>query len=295
MDGLLVVDQAGGRLLRANDARPAQVPSLDRVSLDRSHVQRRHLVHGVEISTSRGCTHRCSFCTIVGRAFYQARSAESVIGLLGRYQARFEALFGPGRIRPRVYRLHINDDDFACDPQRAIHLFDRLAETPFRLASCQVSVADLCRRDGGRLLPQVDEALLDALRPERFFDHHRQVSEREHIEDHGPRRWSAYLQLGVESFQDDELRRHAKGYRVQHIRAVVRALSERGVHHDAYLILSNGHTTAEQLVRGLEEVARLKLAHPVCFHVRYPTTPRLVSVVPSASHRRHRRKGDSDG
>ena len=292
MDGLLAIDRKGRRLIRANDAHSVQVDSLDNVRLDLSVVQRRHLVHGLEIATSRGCIHRCSFCTIMGQMTYQARSAEGIFELLRRYEARFAELFGED-IPDGVFRLHISDDDFACDAARASTFFRALTETRFRLASCQISVADLCQKDGARLTAEPREELLSALRPGLFFDHLRSIPKRAHIEDHGPRNWSAYLQLGVESFQDDELRRHAKGYRVAHVRAVVGALSERGIHHDAYFILSNGETTAAQLIEGLTEVVRLKLAYPVHFHVRYPITPRLVSVVPSASHRRHLKKGQA--
>ncbi len=287
LDGLLAYDRAGKTLLRANDARAVSVESLDRIPLDLEHLQARHLDHGVEISTSRGCTHRCAFCTIVGQAFYQARSADGVFDLLGRYQARFEALFG-AEIPDRVYRLHINDDDFGCDPARAIAFFDGLTDTPFRLASCQMSVADFLTPDGP------DRALIGAIRPECFADHGRNIARSTHVLDYHSRRWSAYLQFGVESFSDAELRRHAKGYTVADVRAVVSALASNGIHVDAYLILSNVHTSASDLIASLTEIVRLKLRHPVHFHVRYPVTPRLVSVFPSASYRRHARRGELD-
>lgn len=293
LDGMLVVDRAGGRLLACNDARPMQVEELDGVDLDLAHVRRDHLQHGLEISTSRGCVYRCTFCTIIGQQTFQARSAGSVIDLLGRYEARFTELFGAS-IPPRVRRVHISDDDFACDKQRAAEFFRRLLDTPFRLASCQVSIADLCRRRGARLLFEPDEELLDAIAPECFFDSGRPITRREYIEDHGPRRWSAHLQAGVESFNDAELTRHGKGYKVEHLRVAMAALAERGLHLDAYYIVSSAYTTAEQLVEGLEEICRLKLLYPVHFHVKFPVTPRLVSIFPSASYRRHLKQGTTD-
>ena len=94
------------------------------------------------------------------------------------------------------------------------------------------------------------------------------------------------MQLGVESYSDKELIRLGKGYRVAHIRAVVSALSARSVHMDGYFILSNGATTAQDLLESVDELCRLKILFPIYFHIRFPIVPRLVSYFPSASHRR---------
>ena len=293
MRGLVALDGPGRRLIAADSAHGVQVESLDRVPLDLSYVRRDHLVHGLEIAASRGCIHRCSFCTIIGQMTYQARSAEGLFELLGHYEDRFRELYGDN-IPARVWRVHIADDDFACDRDRAIAFFHELPRTRFTLASCQVSIADLCRHRGNTVLTEPDDALLDAMDPRCFFDTQRPISRREYIEDYVERRWSANLQMGVESFDDVELVRHAKGYKRAHIRAALAATTARGLHVDAYFILSNVDTAAEDLVSSLEEAARLKLRYPVHFHVRYPVTPRLVSIVPSASHRRHVRNGATD-
>ncbi len=294
-DGLIVVDRAGGRLLSADSAAVPRVEDLDRVELDLRWVTARHLEAGVELSTSRGCVHRCTFCSIIGRESYQARSAGSVIELLGRYDAHYRSLFGDGPrdargrnpvVPANAYRVHVSDDDFACDRERALAFFRALQSTPFRLASCQVSVADLCRREGGVLLAEPDTELLDAMAPDCFDAHGRPFSTRDFVADHRTRTWSSYLQVGVESFSDRELARLGKGYKRAHVRAIVRALAERGLHHDAYFILSNGDTSATDLVEVLDEVVRLKLSHPLHFHVRFPVVPRLVSYFPSASYRR---------
>ncbi len=306
LDGLLVVDRAGGRLVSANPARVVRVEDLDGVPLDLSLVERRHLEAGLELSTSRGCLHRCTFCSIIGRESYQARSAEGIFELLGRYDAHYAALFGEGprdargrnTAAPRnAYRVHVSDDDFACDRGRVLAFFRGLRATPFRLASCQVSIADLCVREPGppqgrgRLLPEPDPELFDAITPDCFDDHGAAVPARDFVADHRSRRWSSYLQIGVESFSDRELARLGKGYERAHVRAIVAELARRGLHHDAYFILSNAETTGADLVEVLDEVVRLKLAHPVHFHVRFPVVPRLVSYLPSASYRRRLRQG----
>ena len=293
LNGLLVVDDAGKRVMCANTAETVRVEDLGRIELNLSHLRREHLVHGIEISTSRGCTYRCSFCTIIGQKTYQARSAGSIVDVLDGYARRFEELYG-GDIPQAAWRVHISDDNFACDRARAAEFFRALRSTRFRLASCQVSIGDLCQRRGKTLLAAPDAQMFEALAPDLFADSDRTIARRDHIDDYGQRSWSANLQVGVESFHDEELRRHAKGYRLAHVRAAMREMAKRELHLDAYYILSNAETTADEFVSGLQEVARLKLRYPEHFHIKYPVTPYLVSIFPSASYRRHLRKGTSD-
>jgi MoaA/NifB/PqqE/SkfB family radical SAM enzyme len=292
-EGLIAIDRKGRTLIAASPARTVKVESLDGVAVDLGLIQPRHLEQGVEISTSRGCIHKCSFCSIIGRQSYQARSAEGVFQLLERYSARYRDLFAD-EVPRNAFRVHVSDDDFACDKQRAKTFFEGLLQTPFRLASVQVSIADLCARDGNWLLPKPDSDLLSAIRPECFDDSRAEVPERDFVLDHKSRTWSAYLQIGVETFSDKELDRLGKGYGVQHLRCIVEELARRRIHMDAYLILANSETSAGDLVDSVTELCRLKLRHPTWFHVRFPVVPRLVSYFPSASHRRMLRKGQSE-
>jgi hypothetical protein len=218
----------------------------------------------------------------LGREKYQARSAEGIFALLQRYHERYHALFGD-EIPPNAFRVHLSDDDFACDRDRAAAFFAALRDTPFRLSSVQVSIADLCRRENGRLLPEVDP-IWDGLVPELFADHGKPIPLRDHVEDHKSRNWSSYLQIGVETFSSRELVRLAKGYKREHIRAVVHTLAKRGIHMDAYFIVSNSDTSAPDLVESVEELCRLKLAHPRHLHLRFPVVKHLVSYFPSATH-----------
>lgn len=293
LEGLIVVDRPGRTLLCANSAKQVRVEDLDAVHLDLSHLQAKHIEGGIEISTSRGCVHHCTFCSIIGRGSYQARTPEGVFSLLERYERRFEELFGD-HVPSNSYRVHISDDDFGCERDRAIRFLTRLRQTPFRLSSMQVSVADLCTRSGNKLLPEVARDWLDALDPELFADEGRPIPERDFVRDHKSRGWSSYLQIGVETFSDAELVRLGKGYRVEHIRAVVRALDEKRIHMDAYFIASNADTTAEDLRASIVELCRLKLRHPRHFHLRFPIVPHLVSYFTSASYRRKVRAGQLD-
>lgn len=290
MDGLIAIDRAGQRLVTGHPARTVEVEQLGAVELDLSHLEPRHLEGGIEISTARGCLHHCSFCSIIGRGRYQARSADEVMAMLRRYEDRFAELFGD-RIPANAYRVHVSDDDFGCDRERARQILHRLRQSPFRLSSLQLGISDLCRRSGRRLLAEPDERLLEALVPACFADAARPVSPVEALEDYRERSFSSYLQIGVESFCDRELLRLGKGYRVRHVRQVVAALSDRAIHHDAYLILAGSETSGDDLVESLEEASRLKLRHPHYFHLRYPAVRRLVSYFPSASYQRKARAG----
>ncbi len=293
MDGILVVDQPGRALIAGNPAKQIVVESLDSVRLDLKYLEERHIQGGVELSTSRGCIHKCSFCSIIGRESYSARTTEGVFAVMDRYQARFEEIYGD-HIPHNAYRVHISDDDFCCDQPRALAFFRQLRSTPFRLSSVQVSVADLCMREDGRLVPTVHPDWLEAMHPSCFADHGRPIPNSDFFEDHKSRNWSSFLQIGVETFADRELIRLAKGYRVEHIRAVVSALARRQLHMDAYFIASNSDTTALDFVDSLTELCRLKLRHPRHFHLRFPIVPHLVSYFPSATHRRKIRRGWRD-
>ena len=296
LDGLIVLDEAGDqrRLVCGRSDKVVQVEDLNRVSLNLQYIQARHLVGGVEICTSRGCIHKCTFCNIIGRESYQSRSSENIFELLQKYQQRYLQIFGSmEHIPSNCWRLHIADDDFACDKKRAAHFFRELQQkTNFRLSSVQVSVADLCLHRDGKLQPQLDPDICDAIVPECFADFYRQdLPKKDFWDDHKKRNWSSYLQIGVETFSDRELIRLGKGYRVEHIRTVVDGMAAKNIHVDAYFIQSNSETSAEDLLDGLEEMIRLKIRHPTYFHVRFPPVQHLVSYFPSATHRKHVRKG----
>lgn len=293
LDGLYVRDAAGNRLIAANTAAVVEVADLDATPLDLRFLQARHFATGVEIASSRGCIHRCVFCSILGRERYQARSAPGILALLEAYDARLHEVFGADVPRT-ARRVHFSDDDFACDRDRARDVFRGIPHTPFRLASVQVSIADLCLKEQGTPLPSPDAELLNSIRPECFDDASRPIATADFIADHRSRRWSSYLQVGVESFSDTELVRLGKGYRREHVRAIVADLARRELHHDAYFILCNRQTTFADLIEVLDEVVRQKTLHPRFFHIRFPVVPRLVSYATSASWRRLVRQGDNE-
>jgi MoaA/NifB/PqqE/SkfB family radical SAM enzyme len=105
---------------------------------------------------------------------------------------------------------------------------------------------------------------------------------------------SSFVQLGVESLSDRELRRLGKGYTAAQVRTLVRALDERGIAHDAYLILSGPGTTLDDLVTTLLDAARLKIEHPHTFFVRMPVVAFVVPTFPSPIYRRCLRSGEGE-
>jgi hypothetical protein len=292
VDGMIAIDRVGGttRVLSGNSARNVAVENLDRVELDLRFVEARHIEGGIEVSTSRGCIHKCSFCSILGRESYSARSSGSIFEVLAAYERRFHELHGE-RIPPNAFRVHFSDDDFACDRERAKTFFENLLTTKFRLSSVQVAIGDLCRKENGRVLAEPDTGLLDAMKAECFADHNRGIPKIDYYEDHRSRDWSSFLQIGVETYSDPEIARLGKGYKRVHVRTIVAELARRDLHMDGYFILSNSETTAADLVEVFSEVARLKLRFPEHFHLRFPVVPHLVSYFTSASHRRHVRQG----
>ena len=295
MDGVLAWERGpkGLSLLAANPQHVEEVQDLDTVPLDLQHLESRHLLNGVELCTSRGCIHKCTFCTIIGRQTYMSRSAENLVELLDRYQDRYRDLYGESP-PSNAFKLHLSDDDFACDKPRAAEFFQRILDSPFRLSSVQVAISDLCVHEGSRLTTEPDHEFLDAVKPECFYHAHEDIPDDEYIHDQHDRRWSAFLQMGVESFSDRELTRLGKGYGRAHVRSIAAELDKRGLHFDAYFIFSNSETTAEELIEVLEEAARLKLRHPRTFHIKFPIVERLVSVFPSASYRKLLRQGRVD-
>lgn len=292
LDGLIarVTGPGGQTLVSSRSDLQATLSDLDNQPLDLSHLEARHIVGGIELSTARGCIHKCTFCSIIGRERYQARSADGVFELFEKYEERFAELFGDD-VPQNAHRVHICDDDFACDRQRAIDFFTQLPDSPFQLSSLQVSIADLCIREDGVLTTVPDVELLDCIKPECFADAHRPIPTRDFTLDHKSRNWSSYLQIGVETFSEAELKRLGKGYRVDHIRTVVNELAYRGLHMDGYFIQSNAETRAEDLIDGLDELCRTKMAHPIHFHIRFPIVPHLVSYFTSANYRRIVRQG----
>ena len=275
-------DRLPGVLVRSKDelvgdpTRRAVVDP-DDTPMDFGLLEARHLVNGLSLETGRGCAHACLFCTTPGRGRYQGRSPAAVAGHLAAYVERLAELYGDDV--PRIARrIQICDDDFACDADRAIAVLAAVRGVGLELGPLQASVRDFLRPDGG-----LRDDLLDALAAAPFQDRDAASAARTGTLPAGTDAW---VHLGVESFADPDLRRLGKGYDADQARAVVRALGERGVVCEAYLIAGNRGTTPGDLVDSLTAVAQLKLEHPHTFFLRTPPVARVVPAFPSALFRK---------
>lgn len=279
LDGVLVVEDGtllAGHLGRVNEVDPDSTP------MDFDLLGPEHLEGGLSLETSRGCTNPCLFCTTPGRRSHVGRSPEAIAGHLAAYDRRLRELYGE-RVPRVARRIQICDDDFTCDPDRARAVLETFRTAPFELAAFQASVRDLVVRERGSTRP--NDELLDAIRPELFMDAplYRELAAGA-PRGRPPRRAGTFVHLGVEAFDDPDLRRLGKGYRAQDACRVVGELDRRSVAHDAYLILAGPGTTLDDLATSLTTIHRLKIQHPHTFFVRIPVVPFVVPVFPSASY-----------
>ncbi len=279
MGGVLLLGRdlaVAGHLGRVNDPDPDETP------MDFSLLGPEHLGGGLSLETARGCTNPCVFCTTPGRDSHRGRSPEVVASHLEAYSARLEEIYGRHQPAP-ARRVHICDDDFTCDPARAAGVLDEFGRSGLFLAAFQASIRDLVDGRDAEGCPRLRLGLLDAIRPSLFQDAARGRALAGRPRGRIPDRMGSFVHLGVEAFDDADLARLGKGYRAADASAVVDALDERGIVHDAYLILSGPGTTLDDLATSLLEVARLKMEHPATFFVRVPVVPFVVPTFPSAA------------
>jgi len=293
LDGVLYLDD--GLLVAGHLGRVCRVDP-DETVMDFGLYEKHHLGGGLSIETSRGCTNPCLFCTTPERGAHHGRSGAVMARHLASYARRLEELHGDAPPRPSR-RVHICDDDFTCDSRQAIDVLGAIGRSGFEISSFQASVRDFIVRD--REERRLDVDLLDAIRPSLFQDAQRFADlAREKPLGRPPSDVASFVHLGVESLDDGDLRRLGKGYRARDVSRLVTALDERGIVHDAYLILSGPGTTLDGLATTFLEMMRLKLEHPRTFFIRIPVVPFVVPVFPSGSYRawhvKHER-GEADG
>jgi len=284
LDGVLYLRD--GLLLAGHAGRINRVP-IDDTPMAFELLGASHVSRGLSLETGRGCTHGCGFCATPGRGSYRGRSAAVVRRHLRRYEARLTELFGVDV--PRIARrVQICDDDFTCDPGRAVEVLGVIGGSGLRLAAFQASVRDFLERRGGGLR----EDLLNAIHPALFQDREGHAALASGPpQGQLPHGVTPSVHLGVESFADADLTRLGKGYTAAQARAVIGALDRRGIVHDAYLILGNRGTTLDDLVHTLLTLAQLKVEHPHTFFLRIPVVPYLVPTAVSAAYELARRRG----
>lgn len=238
---------------------------LEEAVLDFSLLSCENVSEGLNMTTSKGCRNSCSFCTMPDRGDFRAMSVERMMHHLSCYKEQLEKLFGKD-IPERCFLLSFNDDDFLADRDRAIEFFKRLKETDFRINYIQASINSFFR-DGA-----VDMDLIASMEPGLFKG----------------RPYSIYL--GTENLVDDELKRLGKGNDYGMVRQVIDALSRQGINQAHHLILTNVHTTLDNICENLVKAAALKRKYNE-FNILTPVIPNLVSFCTTNSYKSLEKKG----
>jgi len=182
--------------------------------------------------SSRGCPYGCIFCSAIQGKKFRRLSAEKMVADLHRIRA-LAADLGESR---EPFIISFGDDNFLYERHRALTFFRLVVReglNRFFQFTFQASINKLFRHLGRRLL---DTELVDwALRANVRF-----------------------LTFGTDNFCDEELRRLGKApYTREHIQILVDYLESRGLLNNHFCILSNLHTTPENLAENLRTIMAL--------------------------------------
>jgi hypothetical protein len=248
-----------------------RVRDLDRSGLDFSLLEKRHVLRGLSLSTSRGCIYNCHFCSVMDKKVWRGKSAASVLGHVRDYERRLVEIFGSKEAVPAEARsVQVWDDDFFIHPGRAAAILAGFARAGFTVTFIQGTVNSFFRRRGATVTNELDENLLDAIPPAVFTR-------------------LGGLKMGTENFCDEELRRIGKPYRFERIRTLALALARRGIDQEHYLILCNRRTTLENLLDNFEKIAELRWCIGGSFKVLEPSW--LMALFPTVHYKACRVKG----
>ena len=114
--GIAYIDRLRGEVIftggRASQRNIDQFPAPARNLVDfESYIRRDNLLpYSVELMTSRGCTHRCVFCSF--QKSWRTRATSEIVAEMKDLISRY----------PRIRSFIFYDDNFSADPQRVIEL-----------------------------------------------------------------------------------------------------------------------------------------------------------------------------
>jgi hypothetical protein len=106
-------------------------------------LEKKHLVHGLELNISRGCRRSCIFCSAVqGKRFRQLpdNSVDQLLKTAAKKLHAFELRTAHART------VNINDDDILQDPGYAGRVFSLIKKNGFRLWGIQTSIDSFFNR-----------------------------------------------------------------------------------------------------------------------------------------------------
>jgi len=284
LDGVLACD-ADRAVVWAGAEKVLRVADLDDAVLDLSLLERRDAESGPTFCLSRGCGSACRFCTSPDQGLFHGKSAHEVGHVLAAYGRRLKEIYGSWGAAPdEAFGVGFYDDDFLCDPDRALAVLEVVRRSPFHIRFIQASVRAFFRRGPNGRLEGLDDRLLDALSGGVFAAKLGR----------GKPSADPQLYLGTESFCDAELERLGKGYGAAEVSAVARALSSRGVRQAHHFIATNARTRPEDVLESLARIVRLREECGRSFSVLEPVISHLISFPGTASLRALERSGLAD-
>ncbi|HNX97619.1 MAG TPA: hypothetical protein PKK12_08070, partial [Candidatus Aminicenantes bacterium] len=216
---------------------------------------------GLEITLSRGCHFRCSFCCKLQGAARRRLSLLAVERLLATYRAQLDRDPSHGA---QARHVNINDDDLLQDPEYARKVFSLLLRHRLELAGVQTSLAtlDTLHRQGG-LTMLTRPALFAGGRP--------------------------LLWIGSDTFLVERGRRLRKPVLAPaRLEALLAELDRNAIAHHHYWISSDADSTWPEFIREFLLLIRLLTAHP-----QMGLLPHAPFVIPYVGTELHRRAIDS--
>jgi len=210
----------------------------------------------LDMSTSRGCVHNCSICSLHSPSglFW---SAERVVGELRRARK----LIGSGRLPAEARNIRFTDADFIQNRQRAKELFRLVTSDPevrgFFNFMFDASVASFY--GAGKL----DAELLDLIE----------------------RAGVSKVVLGIDGFTDGALKFLRKGYTLKMAEALLAELKERHVNVKSYAIMTYPQMDRDSLLAGIANMLRVSHDFDVMFEgtITYPIAREDNAVKPLAA------------
>lgn len=172
----------------------------------------------LNLFTSRGCRHRCIFCSHQIREKQAGWSAERIIEELHK----IKELMKEGTLPPAAKQIAITDDDFFQNRERAVEFLGKVKESDIRQFfqfGLQGSVNSFFVNE------DMDFELLNLLAGVELK-----------------------LSLGTDGFHDETLKYLAKGYDMRKVRALVSELDERRIRQRHEAILTYRDITLEILL-----------------------------------------------
>lgn len=217
------------------------IKNLDAVRIDFSLVKDKEVLSAPDgiparilgLMFSRGCSKGCTFCAHVHTKKVRTMSADRMIETVLDCQ---KELYEEGI----PFHLYPQDDDFFARPDLAMEFMEKYRElvdkglVKIKIASLQMCFDSLLTRQGGRHEP--NERIMDCLvRCKCIFSG-----------------GIPHLVIGTDSFTDASIRRLRKGrprdpYTVEDIHEVLRALDQRGVKNEHFVILTDPESDDEEV------------------------------------------------